>query len=231
MPQVALRSSARRPSSRQPIADCLEHLIALIRRVVTANYSENPDRFLEPGPISRSVLDKFVRRRKGDAGCLTPLALPRTSQTCGGAVRAAMEKVEESIFKTLRGVGAFGCLSDKEVRKLQATLSTAKFADGEYVFEQGAEGDVFYLITGGEAEVLHYDPSDKKKEETLLNILSISAYFGEAALIKRAPRNASIMAKGDLHVAYISRDAFETALGRSLADMHLAADKQQVKRT
>ena len=109
-------------------------------------------------------------------------------------------------------------------------MSVAKYAHGEYVFEQGDSGDVFYLITGGEAEVLHYDPSDPKQRETLLNVIGTSACFGETALIQRAPRNASIMAKGDLHVTYISRDDFEKALGRSLAEMRLAHDEQDALR-
>ena len=58
----------------------------------------------------------------------------------------------------------------------------------------------------------------------------VSACFGEVALLKRAPRNASIVAKGDLYVACISRDAFEGALGHSLADMRLAHDEQDALR-
>ena len=35
--------------------------------------------------------------------------------------------------------------------------------------------------TGGEVEVLHYDPSDPLKEETLLNVLSVSECFASVS--------------------------------------------------
>ena len=55
----------------------------------------------------------------------------------------------------------------------------------------------------------------------------MSECFGETALIKSAPRNASVMAKGDLHVAYISRASCEAALGCQLSEMRLAHTEQE----
>lgn len=202
-----------------------------MRRIVQANFSGDADHGLPAGPLSKVILDKFFRRRQGEGASRTgaPLAFP-SAHVQGSAVTAAMERVEASLFAALRAVLAFDCLSDDEIRVLRRAMAVAKFADGEYVFEQGAEGDVFYLITGGEAEVLHYDPSDPRKEEVLLNVLGVSDCFGETALIKRAPRNASILAKGDLHVTFISRDGFEAALGRPLAEMKISHEHQDALR-
>ena len=227
-------------NTTQRIHRCVGHLLALIRRVVWANavslmvdnkVSARNLAIDTEGPISKSTIDKFFHRRYIKGGAQPkPLVLPTSFSISGAALKLAMAQVEESIVRALRSVLAFDCLSDEDIHRLRASMSVAKFSHGEYVFEQGEDGDVFYLITGGEAEVLHYDPSDPKQRETLLNVIGTSACFGETALIKRAPRNASIMAKGDLHVAYISRDEFEKALGRSLGEMRLAHDEQDALR-
>ena len=228
---VAHRTSGWGEAPPQRIHRCVEHLLALVRRVVTANSSDDPDRsFKAHAPLSKGVVEMFFRRRHGSGG--RPRALVVPTGLLGGVidVEAAMARVARAIFAALRAVLAFDCLSDADVAKLHAAMSVAKFLDGEYVFEQGQAGDVFYLITSGEAEVLHYAPADPKKEEALLAVLGTSDCFGETALLRAAPRNASIMAKGDLHVAYLSRAAFEQALGRSLGEMRLAHDEQDALR-
>ena len=214
-------------NTTQQIHKCVAHLLALIRRVLFANLTENADKSVEAGTIGKGTVDKFYRRRyvKG-SGQPRGLAVPTKHAVSGEAVTLAMAQVSESIFRALRSVLAFDRLSDDDIRTLQGAMGSATFRNDEYVFEQGDEGDYFYLITSGEAEVLHFDPSTEDQEEILLNVITTSACFGEKALIGRAPRNASIMAKGTLKVNYISRDEFEAALGRSLASLQLSHEQQ-----
>lgn len=231
---VALRSRQWHQPLTQRIHRSFSHLLSLMRRVIQANHCNDCDVVLPDGPIRTAILQKFFNRRHlhspTPAAGLSVLALP-TNFACNAIlIESAMASVEEGIFNALRSVLAFESLSDEQIRKLRQAMAVAKFADAEYVFEQGAAGDVFYLITSGEAEVLHYDPDDPRKQETLLNVIGVSACFGEMALLSDAPRNASIMAKGPLHVVYVSRDRFEETLGRSLADMRLTHTEQDALR-
>ncbi len=50
----------------------------------------------------------------------------------------------------------------------------APFAEGEFVFEQGDEGDAFYVITEGAATVLRTE--DDSAEEVVLAELGEGAY-------------------------------------------------------
>ena len=108
-----------------------------------------------------------------------------------------------------------------QLDKLRAALSIAKFEDGERVFNQGDEGDRFYLITTGHCQVLRYDPTayvGERGGEECVGRLHASDCFGERALMHHEPRAASIRAGPGcrLYVAFITRDEFEGALGKPL---------------
>ena len=101
-------------------------------------------------------------------------------------------------------------------------LSIAKFEEGETVFEQGDQGDVFYLITTGAARVLRipdYVPNAVIQPDPIeIAVLHAGDYFGERALLTDEPRVATIAAVGALFVCYITRDEFEAILGAPLSE-------------
>lgn len=141
----------------------------------------------------------------------------------GGELVAAMQRSETQIMDALRQVPAFEALNEPQLKTLRAAMSVAKFDDGERVFDQGDEGDAFYLITTGHCDVLWYDPAICQGEqggEERLARLHQSDCFGERALLYDEPRAASIRAGPGcrLYVVFIRRDHFERALGKSLAD-------------
>ena len=80
------------------------------------------------------------------------------------------------------------------------------------------QGDLFYVITYGFADVLLYDPEDPLLTETVLATLCNGDCFGEKALLEDAPRAASIVATGMLYAACISRAEFESVLGKPLSE-------------
>ena len=68
-------------------------------------------------------------------------------------------------------------------------VTQVRFAPGETIFAQGDHGDVAYRIIEGKVEVLR---KEGNQEETVVATLSEGAFFGEAALVSDAPRNASV---------------------------------------
>ena len=81
---------------------------------------------------------------------------------------------------------AFRALDEAQLEVLRAAMSVAKFEDGERVFDQGDEGDAFYLITTGHCEVLRFDPAACMGEdggEERMGRLHKSDCFGERALL------------------------------------------------
>ena len=90
----------------------------------------------------------------------------------------------------LRSVSLFSDLDDSELSQVALLFKQRRFAAGETVVMEGAEGAAFFLIESGEATV-----SVRGAERTGLGP---GDHFGEVALIDEGVRSATITAKTDL---------------------------------
>ena len=102
-------------------------------------------------------------------------------------------------------------MDNYERSKIADTIKEHEFAKGDQVIQQGEDGSVFYLIIQGEA----YATKVLKAGETATEVKTYKSgdYFGELALLKNAPRAASVFAKTQLKLASIDRDSFKRLLG------------------
>src|SRR4051812_43215314 len=86
------------------------------------------------------------------------------------------------------------------------------FAPGQIVLREGERSDAFYVIARGEAVVLQ---RDDKGVERIVNTLREDQYFGELAMLRNEPRNATVRARTSLDVITVSREAFKMMLESS----------------
>jgi CRP-like cAMP-binding protein len=126
--------------------------------------------------------------------------------------------VQARVQEAVRQVGAFEPMSDEQLAILAANMKSATWRRGEYVFEQGDEGDSFYVITSGWAVVLRDETAEAEahhlheddEEVAVLANLSEGACFGERALLRAERRFASVQVKSEeLHVKMMTRSEFE----------------------
>jgi CRP/FNR family transcriptional regulator, cyclic AMP receptor protein len=99
-------------------------------------------------------------------------------------------------------LATFPLFADVAERRLRALARHATFAEygaGDVVIEQGAPGDALYVILSGSARA-RGRPAARK--------LGVGDYFGEMALLDGAPRSATVVATGELHVMRLPRRAF-----------------------
>jgi len=89
-------------------------------------------------------------------------------------------------------------------RKRHSLFDSAAFEPGQEVFRQGDEGECAYFIRSGEVEVL--------QDGKVIARLSNGQYFGEMALIRNAPRNATVRAVAKTEVAVLGKGNFLTML-------------------
>jgi len=82
------------------------------------------------------------------------------------------------------------------------------YGPGEIVFREGDPGECAYFIHSGEVEVVRGD----RGEEKVIATLGRDQYFGEMALLKNAPRNATIRAITETQVAALGKKNFLTLL-------------------
>jgi MFS family permease len=114
----------------------------------------------------------------------------------------------------LRAVAMFAPLPLPVVEQLARGLEPVDVPAGTTVFTQGAEGDRFYLIEDGSAEVL----GDGLRVTTL----GPGDVFGEIALLRRVPRTATVRALTDLRLQSLTGDRFLPAVTGVPASAHSA---------
>lgn len=80
-------------------------------------------------------------------------------------------------------------------------ITSEHYEPGEAVFEQGDYGDRFYVVRSGEVEVL--------KDGVRITALGPGETFGEMALVRNKPRNATIRATKPTDLTAVSRGSFK----------------------
>ena len=111
----------------------------------------------------------------------------------------------------LRKSPLFEGLSDEELQKLMDMAEPISLRAGDVLIRQGEVGDCAYVVIKGDFEV------QKQSGQSLIKIdvRNPGDVVGEMALLSRAPRNATLIAKTDGEVLRIPQEAFEQLLQSS----------------
>ncbi|KAG0094199.1 hypothetical protein BGZ93_007492 [Podila epicladia] len=110
----------------------------------------------------------------------------------------------------LETVPSLVSLEPYERHKVADALESVYFDDGQIVVKQGDQGDNFFIIESGEADVTM---TNEEGVEFPMPGLGPGQYFGELALLNDAPRVATVKAKGRLKCATLGKRAFVRLLG------------------
>jgi len=100
----------------------------------------------------------------------------------------------------LRAVPLFAPLPERSIERLARCAVVVDVTAGEEVFHLGDGGDLFYVIESGEAEVVIADD--------LTTTVGPGDSFGEIALLRDVPRQATVRAATDLRLRAIGRRVF-----------------------
>lgn len=107
----------------------------------------------------------------------------------------------------LQEVTLFASLSDSERAKLAGALTLLHFKAGQAIIKQGDPADGFFIIKKGRARVEVQMATNEKRER---DVIEAGDHFGEAALVKDAPRSASVIALEDCDVLKLEKKHFNT---------------------
>jgi putative ABC transport system ATP-binding protein len=94
---------------------------------------------------------------------------------------------------------------------------TVRLTPGSVLFEQGSIGDLIYVVSEGELEIVR-EPAGGGEE--LLKVATPGDYFGEIGPLFRMPRSATVRARTDATVVGYTVEAFRERLGAS-TERHL----------
>ena len=87
---------------------------------------------------------------------------------------------------------------------------TVQLSAGEVVFEQGTMGDLIYVVSDGELEIVRELASGG---EELMKLATTGDYFGEIGPVFHLPRSATVRARTDATVVGYTVRAFRERLG------------------
>jgi putative ABC transport system ATP-binding protein len=87
---------------------------------------------------------------------------------------------------------------------------TVELAEGDVLFEQGTMGDLIYVVSSGELEIVRELPGGG---EELLKVVTKGDYFGEIGPLFHLPRNATARARCKATVIGYTVQAFRERLG------------------
>ncbi len=111
--------------------------------------------------------------------------------------------MERIIF--FRRVPLFAALSPEDLKQVAAIADEDVFPDGEVIAYQGEQGDVMFVIVSGEVRVC----IEKDGKEMEVARRRSGEFVGELAIVNREPRNATLIASGDVRALCIDQKSFE----------------------
>ena len=111
------------------------------------------------------------------------------------------------ICEFLRPIDLFKALTPRQLTDVAEHMTKRHFAAGETIIREGEPGEEFFLISDGEVEVIRADHEIARMRP--------GDFFGEVALISGEPRNATIVAEGEVDTYVLGKTDFQTALATS----------------
>ncbi len=117
----------------------------------------------------------------------------------------------EDIISFLLEAPMFGDLDSAELSEVVHIMQVQRLRSGQYVFREGEEGDAWYVLYEGQAEVIKNDP-DKEDGRGVIAVLGPRSCFGEMGILDGSPRSASVRVKGDSTAFRFPRSDFEGLL-------------------
>jgi hypothetical protein len=156
---------------------------------------------LSDANASPEELRNFVRSRLAEVMVPAEVHLISEMPYKGpGKIDRELLRMRAITAALIEQVPFFKNASSDFLRDIIPRLDAREFAPGEILVHEGDVGDEMYFLTKGQVEVLRGDPSCQ------LKILREGSFFGEVAILRDAPRAATIRALSDVEVYVLQRD-------------------------
>lgn len=126
--------------------------------------------------------------------------------TFNSIVKESAINKREKYKKFLETIPLLSTVESYELYSICDAIKTEKYEKNQYIIKEGEQGDKFFILDEGEAVATKENMNFKKQYIK-------GDYFGELALLRNAPRAASVMAVTDCKVLSLDRPAFKRLLG------------------
>jgi uncharacterized protein YhbP (UPF0306 family) len=107
----------------------------------------------------------------------------------------------------------FRDLPQQTAETVAGKLDTLQVPAGQVIVRQGAPADKFFIIVEGAVEVVHEEDGESRTVATLRG----GQFFGEMAILRDAPRSATVQATEPTTLLTMHRDEFRGLVAQSLS--------------
>ena len=126
--------------------------------------------------------------------------------TFNSIIKESAINKREKYKKFLETIPLLSTVESYELYSICDAIKMEKYQKNSYIIREGEQGDKFFILDEGEAVATKENMNFKK-------MYYKGDYFGELALLRNAPRAASVMAITDCKVLSLDRPAFKRLLG------------------
>jgi len=116
----------------------------------------------------------------------------------------ASATVPQVEIQLLRSISIFAALPAPSLEGIARNLEPLTVSKGTVVIKEGERGDCYYAVAGGELAI--------SRDSQLLHVVSRGDGFGEIALIRDVPRQATVTAATDASLYTLDRELFVQAV-------------------
>ena len=123
---------------------------------------------------------------------------------------------DRDTMKILRKVEFLSNLSDEYIAKIASAVTPKNFKKGETIIQKGDLGTVFYVLKSGSVMVKDIDSGVTSAQSKIgydNMVLKPGDFFGERAILKEEPRNATVVAMEDSCTLTLSHSSFLDMIG------------------
>jgi CRP-like cAMP-binding protein/rhodanese-related sulfurtransferase len=119
-------------------------------------------------------------------------------------------------FNRIKTLQPFQLLEPAKMYAAMEKMTEKKYGPGEDIITQGDKGDFYYIIKKGRVEVLKKKKGDEEYKK--IAVLGEAEAFGEEALIRDDPRNATCRAMEETTVLVLNKKDFDQIVKASFLD-------------
>jgi CRP-like cAMP-binding protein len=119
-----------------------------------------------------------------------------------------LKEVEDfSQYNRIKTLQPFQLLEPAKMYAVMEKMTEQTYAPGENIIVQGDKGDCYYIIKSGSVSILKKKKGEEESKQ--IAVIGEGEAFGEEALIRDDPRNATCKAIGETTVLVLNKKDFD----------------------
>lgn len=130
-------------------------------------------------------------------------------------------------FNTLKTLQPLALIEPEKMLTLISSMKELTYVPGENIIVQGEKGDAYFIIKSGRVSVLQKKGNNEPEK---VAELKSGQGFGEEAIIRYKPRNATVQAIEDTTVLSLDRPTFEKILRKAFVENAFSEDLDEEER-